>query len=68
MWFELRIRRMKYKVSNEMKFTFILSILLFITGLFTGNDAVTGTSIVIFVILSVAIEILEAIFDFKKEQ
>ena len=57
---------MKYKISKEIKGTFILNIPLFVTGLCFGNDAVIGTSIVIFVVLASTVEILEAVFNLKK--
>ena len=56
---------MKYKISKEIKSTFVSNILLFVIGLIVGNFTIIGTSIIIFVILSVAIEVLEAVFDLK---
>jgi hypothetical protein len=54
---------MKYKVSTDIKLTFLCSIGLGIIGLVTGNTPVVLTSILIFVVLSSTIHILEAIHD-----
>ena len=54
---------MNYKVSSEIKWTFILNVLLFITGLAFNEQIVIGSSVVIFAVLSVGIQILEAIHN-----
>jgi hypothetical protein len=54
---------MNYKVSSEIKWTFILNVLLFITGLVFNEQIVIGSSVVIFAVLSVGIQILEAIHN-----
>lgn len=48
------------------KWIFIANCFLFASGLFRDDDLRTGVSIIIFVILAVTAEILEAIND-KKE-
>ena len=57
---------MEYEVSTEIKWTFILNVLLFITGLALGEQIVVAASVIIFAILSVGIQILEAISDLNK--
>jgi hypothetical protein len=54
---------MNYKVSSEIKWTFMLNVLLFITGLVFNEQVVIGSSVVIFAVLSVGIQILEAIHN-----
>lgn len=54
---------MNYKLSMEIKLTFILNIALFFVGMFFHVEIVIATSVIIFTILSVAIQILEAIHD-----
>ena len=54
---------MSYKVSSEIKWTFILNVFLFITGLVFNEQVVIGSSVVIFAVLSVGIQILEAIHN-----
>ena len=51
----------EYKVSTEIKWTFIFNVLLFIAGLALGEQVALAVSVVIFSILSVGIQILEAI-------
>ena len=50
-----------YKVSKSFKCTFILNALLFIICVLAQNDTGFAASVVIFVILGVSVEILEAI-------
>lgn len=54
---------MKYKLSKEIKWTFILNVMLFFVAMFFHMEIAIATSAVIFVILSVSIQILEAIYD-----
>ncbi len=54
---------MEYELPKEIKWTFILNVLLFITGLLLDKDVVIGASVIISVILSVGIQILEAIYS-----
>ena len=56
---------MEYEVSTEIKWTFILNVLLFITGMVCSEQIVIGSSVVIFAVLSVGIQVLEAIHDLK---
>lgn len=55
----------EYKVSIEMKCTFIANIFLIIVGIVSGVDLVVATAVIIFVILSVGIHILEGIHILK---
>ena len=55
----------KYKVSVEMKWTFVANVFLFITGVLFGEDIIVATSVIIFVIISVGIHILESIHELK---
>lgn len=55
----------EYKLSTEIKWTFIANVFLFITGVIFGEDLVIASSVVIFVILSVGIQILESIHETK---
>ncbi len=59
---------MEYKVSSEIKWTFILNVLLFITGIALNEQIVVGSSVVIFAVLSVGIQILEAIYSLKENK
>ena len=52
-----------YKLSKEIKWTFILNVLLFFVAMFFHIEIAIATSVIIFVILSVSIQILEAIHD-----
>ena len=54
-----------YKVSVEMKWTFVANVFLFITGVLFGEDIIVATSVIIFVIISVGIHILESIHELK---
>ena len=54
---------MEYKVSKEIKWTFILNLLLFFVAMFFHVEIAIAASVIIFVILSVGIQILEAIYD-----
>lgn len=54
---------MGLKLSKEMKWTFVLNSLLFFVSMFSHEAVGIATSIVIFVILSVSVQILEAIHD-----
>ena len=54
---------MKYKLSSEIKWTFIFNVLLFITGVSLNEKIIAASSVIIFVILSVGIQILEAIHN-----
>ena len=53
---------MEYIMSKEMKWTFVLNVMLFITGMVFVEDIVIAASVIIFAILSVAVQILEAIY------
>ncbi len=53
---------MEYIMSKEMKCTFVLNVMLFITGMVFGKDIVIAASVIIFAILSIAVQILEAIY------
>ena len=55
----------EYKLSIEIKWTFILNVALFVTGMAFGEQIVIATSVIIFSILSVGIQILDAIHDSK---
>jgi anaerobic C4-dicarboxylate transporter len=55
------IRNEIMKLSRNIKMTWILSVLLFVAGICVESDAATAASVVIFVVLSVTVEILEAI-------
>ena len=55
----------EYKVSVEMKCTFVANVFLFITGVLFGEDIIVATSVIIFVIISVGIHILESIHELK---
>ena len=57
---------MKFKVPVGIKSTFVFTCLLFVEGVLTNSDVMMLASAVIFVVLSVAIEILEAIFKIGK--
>jgi len=58
---------MNYKLSTEIKWMFIGNILLSILGIFLNKDIfIVGTAI-IFVILSVSVQILMAVADLKAE-
>lgn len=59
---------MEYKVSSEIKWTFILNVLLFITGIVLNEQVVVGASIVVFAVLSVGIQILEAVYSLKENK
>ena len=48
-------------MSTGMKSTFIAAWVLFVTGLFLADNAVIGTSVIIFVVLGCTVEIIEAI-------
>ena len=52
---------MKYEVSTNIKATFILNALLLIVAVFVGETAAIAASVVIFVVISVSIEILESV-------
>ena len=54
-------REIKMKISNEMKATFVVNVLLFLAGIFINIPALIGTALVIFVMLGCTVEILEAI-------
>ena len=54
---------MNYKLSSEIKWTFIFNVLLFITGVSLNEKIIAASSVIIFVILSVGIQILEAIHN-----
>ena len=54
---------MDYKLSGEIKWTFIFNVLLFITGVSLNEKIIAASSVIIFVILSVGIQILEAIHN-----
>ena len=56
---------MKWKVPSNIKWTFVFNCALLFTGVVVGDSAVVGASVVIFVVLSVGIEILEAIYKLK---
>jgi hypothetical protein len=49
------------KLSIDMKIAHVMSVVLFILGLYVSNDVVTACATVIFVVLSCTVEILEAI-------
>lgn len=57
---------MEYKVSSEIKWTFILNVALFVTGIALNKQIVIGSSVVIFSVLSVGIQVLEAIHNLKE--
>ena len=57
----------EYKVSPEIKWTFILNVLLFITGFAFNEQIIIAASVIIFSILSVGVQILEAINLLTKE-
>ena len=59
---------MEYEVSTEIKWTFILNVLLFITGMACSEQIVIVSSVVIFAVLSVGIQVLEAIHDLKENK
>ena len=51
------------KLSSEIKWTFVLNWFLFIMGMFLDEMVMTCTAVIIFVVISVGIQILEAIHD-----
>jgi len=55
-----------YILSIEIKFMFVLNVLLFLTSMILGVDLGVVTSVIIFVILSVSVQILEAIHLINK--
>tara|TARA_R110000851_G_scaffold237905_1_gene390727 strand:- start:211 stop:405 length:195 start_codon:yes stop_codon:yes gene_type:complete len=55
----------EYKVSTEIKWTFLANVFLFITGVLFGDNIIVATSVIIFVIVSVGIHILESIHELK---
>lgn len=57
----------EYKLSSEIKWTFILNVLLFVTGIALGEQIVIAASVIIFSILSVGIQILDAIHELKQQ-
>ena len=57
---------MGYKISKEMKWTFIFNVVLFGVGICFDEEMAIVASVVIFVILSTSIEILEAIHEAKE--
>ncbi len=56
---------MNYKLPTELKLMFIANVAVFITGIIINNDLVASTSVIIFVILSVSVQILDAIYESK---
>ena len=58
---------MEYKVSSEIKWTFILNVLLFITGMALNESVVIGSSVVIFCVLSVGVQVLDAVHSLKEK-
>jgi len=59
---------MKYKVSSEIKLTFILNVALFVTGIAFNEQIIIGSSVVMFCVLSVGIQVLEAIHELKENK
>ena len=57
---------MKYKTSSNFKTMFVLAWLLFLVGIVTEREVAIGISVVIIVLLSVSVEILEAIHEKAK--
>ena len=51
----------EYKVSKEIKWTFIFNVLLFIAAIALGEQVALAVSVIVFSMLSVGIQILEAI-------
>ena len=54
---------MEYKISKEMKLTFALSALLLFIAVILKSEVMFGVSVIIFVVLDVAVEILKAIHN-----
>lgn len=54
---------MGYKLSKEIKYTFILNLLLFSMATILNDEVGIATSVIIFVILSVSVQILEEIHN-----
>lgn len=57
-----------YNVPMEIKCTFILNLILFIVGMALDIDIAVATGAIIFCILSVGINILEAIHKLELKQ
>jgi hypothetical protein len=51
----------KYKLPSSLTVTFCLNLVYLFVGFLGGHDVVIASSVVIFVILSVSAEILDAI-------
>ena len=54
---------MGYKMSVDMKGMFLGNVALIVVGAVSGSEPIVLTSIIIFVILSVSVQILEAIHE-----
>jgi len=53
------------KISKEIKWTFILNWFLFIAGMIFDETIMACTAVIIFVIISIGVQILEAIHGVK---
>jgi len=56
----------EYILSIEIKFMFIFNVMLFLFGMIFSVNIIAMGSVIIFVILSVSIQILEAIHLINK--
>ena len=59
---------MNWKVPVSMKVMIVLSWVLFFIGLFSGNEQAMSVSVISLVVLSVAIQILDAICTTKGKE
>lgn len=56
---------MNYKLPTQFKLMFILALILFLGGAVVHSDLNSAVGAIILVILSISVEILEAISDLK---
>ena len=53
------------KLSKHIKGTFVMNVLLIITAMWADEPIAIAASVIIFVIISVTVEILDAIYEAK---
>jgi len=53
----------KYKLSSNLKWTWIFNVVLFFIGIIFDREIAIAASVIIFVIISISIEILDAIHN-----